>query len=80
MFVDHYVIRSSSQGHYSCPLALGQLKSHTLRKRKYRGDALFLIYFYLRSELCRSLLETVDLRVPAQYIKELSVFNVLPSS
>jgi hypothetical protein len=39
MFVDLYVNLSFPQGHYNCPLALKQLKLHTLRNSKYRRDA-----------------------------------------
>jgi hypothetical protein len=49
---------------YSYDLALEQLKLHTLRKRRYHFDALFLTQLYRGSKFCPSVLETVGLRVP----------------
>jgi hypothetical protein len=63
------------QVHYSYALALEQLKLHTLHKRGYHLDALFLIQVYCGSKFCL-VLEIVGLRVPAQYIRDFSMLNV----
>jgi hypothetical protein len=68
------------QVNYSYSLALEQLKLHTLRMRRHRLDALFFIQVYLGSKFCRSVLEIVGIRVPAQYIRDFALFNVCPSS
>jgi hypothetical protein len=39
-----------------------------------------IIQIYLGSKFCLSLSETVGLRVPALYIRELSIFNICSSS
>jgi hypothetical protein len=46
--------------HYSYAKALEYLKLHTLRKRRYRLDALFLIQVYRGIKYCPSLLEAID--------------------
>jgi hypothetical protein len=43
-------------------------------------DAMFLIQIYLGSKFCPSLLETVDLRVPARYIRDIALLNAHFSS
>jgi hypothetical protein len=48
--------------------ALEHLKLHTLRKRRYHLDALFLIQVYLGSKFCPSVLETVGLHVPTRHL------------
>jgi hypothetical protein len=52
--------------HCSCAEALAYLKLHTLRKRRYHLDALFLIQVYRGLKYCPSLLEAVGLRVPTR--------------
>jgi hypothetical protein len=47
--------------HYSCAKALEYLKLHTLCKRRYQLDALFLIQVYRGLKYCTSLLEAVSL-------------------
>jgi hypothetical protein len=37
------------------------------------------IHVYRRSEYCPPLLDTVDLLVPARYIREVSIFNICSS-
>ncbi|PNF19262.1 hypothetical protein B7P43_G08007 [Cryptotermes secundus] len=61
---------------YRYDFALEQLKLHTLQKRRYHLDALFLIQVYRGSVLCPSALEIVGLRVPVRYIRDLPLFNV----
>jgi hypothetical protein len=41
---------------------------------------LFIIQVYLGSKFCPALLKSVGLRVPAQYIRNVSKFNVCSSS
>jgi hypothetical protein len=65
---------------YSYDLALDQLKLHTLHKRRYHLDALFLTQVYRGSKFCPSALETVGLRVPVRYIRDFSMFSVCSSS
>jgi hypothetical protein len=65
---------------YSYDLALEQLKLHTLHKRRYHLDALFLTQVYRGSKFCLSVLETVGLRVPVRYIRDFTMFNVCSSS
>jgi hypothetical protein len=48
--------------------------------RRHRLDALFFIQVYLGSKFCPSVLEIVDIRVPARYIRDFALFNVYPSS
>jgi hypothetical protein len=55
--------------HYRYAYALKQLKLHTLHKRRYHLDALFLIRVYRGSKFRPSLLETLRLRVPARHIR-----------
>jgi hypothetical protein len=45
-------------------------------KRKYHLDAFLLIQVCFRSELYPPFLETIGTPVPAQYISELSMFNI----
>jgi hypothetical protein len=65
--------------HYSYANALEYLKLHTLRKRRYHLDALFLIQVYLGSKLCPSVLETVGLRVPTRHLRDFPLFHVCPN-
>jgi hypothetical protein len=65
--------------HYSYANALEYLKLHTLRKRMYHLDALFLIQVYRGLQYCPSLLEAVGLRVPTWYLRDFSMFNFSPS-
>jgi hypothetical protein len=62
--------------HYYYDFALEQLKLHTLQKRRYHLDALFLTQVYRGSILCPSALEIVGLRVPVRYIRDFPMFNV----
>jgi hypothetical protein len=55
--------------HYNYAHALDHLKLHYLRQRRYHLDALFLIQVYLGFKFCPSLLKTVGLQVPVQYIR-----------
>jgi hypothetical protein len=48
----------------------------TLRRRSHCFDAFFLIQVYLGSKLCPSVLEIVDLRVPARYIRDFALVDV----
>jgi hypothetical protein len=64
--------------HNSYSLALEELKLHTLRIRRRRHDALFLIQVYFGFKFCPSVLETEGLRVPARYIRD-GLFNVCSS-
>jgi hypothetical protein len=66
--------------HYSYANALQYLKLHTLRKRRYHLDALFLIQVCRGLKYCPSLLEAVGLRVPTRYPTDFSMFNFSPSS
>ncbi|PNF34240.1 hypothetical protein B7P43_G17496 [Cryptotermes secundus] len=61
---------------YCYDFALEQLKLHTLHKRRYHLDALFLIQVYRGSVFCPSALEIVGLRVPVLYIRDFHMFNV----
>jgi hypothetical protein len=61
---------------YGYDLTLEQLKLHTLRKRRYHLDALFLTQVYRGSKFCPSVLETVGLRVPVQSVRDFSMFSV----
>jgi hypothetical protein len=65
--------------HCSYANALEYLKLHTLRKRRYHLDALFLIQVYRGLKYCPSLLEAVGLRVPTGYLRDFSMFNFSPS-
>jgi hypothetical protein len=65
--------------HYIYSNALEYLKLHTLRKRRYHLDALFLIQVYLGSKFCPSVLETVGLRVPTRHLKDFPLFCVCPA-
>jgi hypothetical protein len=65
--------------HYSYAKALEYLKLHTLRKRRYHLDALFLTQTYRGLKYCPSLLEAVGLRVPTRYLRDFSMFNFSPS-
>jgi hypothetical protein len=47
--------------------------------RRHRLDALFLNQVYFGLKFCPSVLEIVGLRVPAQYIRDLTLFNVCSS-
>jgi hypothetical protein len=58
-----------------CHYRVQQLKLHNLRKRRQHLESLPLLQVYLGSKFY-PLLETVGLRVPAQYIGEISLFNV----
>jgi hypothetical protein len=57
-----------------------KLKLHTLRTRRDRLDALFLLQVYFGSKFCPSVLEIVGLRVPARYIRDFALFNVCSST
>jgi hypothetical protein len=61
---------------YSFALGLEQLKSHTLQKRRHHLDALFRTQLYLGSKFCPSVLNTIGIRVPSQYTRDLFVFSV----
>jgi hypothetical protein len=50
----------------------------TLRKKRCRLDALFLIQVYRGLKYCPSLLKVVGLRVPTRYFRDFSMFNVSP--
>jgi hypothetical protein len=63
---------------YSYANTLEYLKLHTLRKRRYHLDALFLIQVYRGLKYCLSLLEAVGLQVPARYLRGFSMFNFSP--
>jgi hypothetical protein len=65
--------------HYSYANALEYLKLHTLRKRRYHLDALYLIQVYRGLKYCPSLLESVVLRVLTRYLRDFSLFNFSPS-
>jgi hypothetical protein len=65
--------------HYSFAKSLEYLKLHTLRKRSYHLDALFIIQVYRGLKYCPSLLEAVGLRVPTRYLRDFSTFNFSPS-
>jgi hypothetical protein len=65
--------------HYSCAKALEYLKLHTLHKRIYHLDALFLIQVYRGFKYCSTLLEAVGLRVPIRFLRYFSMFNFSPS-
>jgi hypothetical protein len=67
------------QVHFCYSLALEELKLHTLRVRRYRLDAPFLIQIYFGFKICPSLLEIVGFRVPARYIRDFSLINVCSS-
>jgi hypothetical protein len=54
-------------------------KLHNLRKT-YHLDALIFIQLYLGSKFCPFVLEAVDLRVPARYIRNFALLNVCSSS
>jgi hypothetical protein len=61
------------QFHYSP--ALEELKLHTLRMRRHRLDALFLLQVYFGFKFCPSVLEIVGLRVPARYFRDFELFK-----
>jgi hypothetical protein len=65
--------------HYSYADALEYLKLHTLHKRRYHLDALFLLQVYRGLKYCPSLLETVALRDPTWYLRDFSMFKFSPS-
>jgi hypothetical protein len=67
------------QVHYTYSNALECLKLHTLRKRRYHLDALFLIQVYLGSKFCPSVLETVGLCVPTRHLRDFPLFYVWPA-
>jgi hypothetical protein len=52
------------------------LKLHTLQKRRYHLDALFLTQVYRGSTLSPSALEIVGLQVPVRYIGDFPLFSV----
>jgi hypothetical protein len=54
-------------------------KFHTLRKRRYHLDALFLIQVYLGSKFCPSVLETDGLRGPTRHLRDFPLFYVCPT-
>jgi hypothetical protein len=64
--------------HYSSANALEYLKLHSLCKRRYHLDALFLIQIYRGLKYCPSLLEAVGLRVPTRYLKTLFYVQFQP--
>jgi hypothetical protein len=61
------------------PLALEELKLHTLYIRRHRLDALFLTQVYFGLKFCPSVLKIVGLRVPAWYIRDFALLNVYSS-
>jgi hypothetical protein len=65
--------------HYCYANALEYLKLHTLRKRRYHLDALFLIQVYRGLKYCPSFLEDVGLLVPTRYLRDFSMLNFSPS-
>jgi hypothetical protein len=65
--------------HYSYAKALEYLKLHTLRKRRYHLDALFIIEVYCGLKYRPSLLEAVGLRVLTRYLRDFSMFSLSPS-
>jgi hypothetical protein len=65
---------------YGYDLALEQLKVHTLHKRRYHLDELFLTWVYRECKFFPSVLETVGLRVPVRYIRDFYMFSVCSSS
>jgi hypothetical protein len=65
--------------HYSYATALEYLKLHTLRKRRYHLNTLFLIQVYRGLKYCPSLMEAVGLRVPTRYLRDFSMLNFSPS-
>jgi hypothetical protein len=52
------------------------MKLYTLRNRRYNLDSLALIQDHLGSKLSLSPTATVGLRVPARYIREISLLSV----
>jgi hypothetical protein len=58
--------------HYSHTSGLEQLKLHTLHKRRYEHDVLFLIRVYLGYKFC---LETISIRIPNRYPENFPTFN-----
>jgi hypothetical protein len=64
------------QADYCYGFALEQLKLHTLQKRRYHLDALFLTQVYRGSILCPSALEIVGLRVLVRCIPDFPMFSV----
>ncbi|PNF36234.1 hypothetical protein B7P43_G08692, partial [Cryptotermes secundus] len=67
--------RSFPQVDYCHDFALEQFKLHTLQKRRYHLDALFLIQVYHGSILYPSALEMVGLHVPVRNIRDFPMFN-----
>jgi hypothetical protein len=67
------------QVHYRYSLALAELQLHTLRMRRLRFDALFLVQIYLGSKFRPSVLEIAGLRVPVRYTRNFALFNVCSS-
>jgi hypothetical protein len=51
-------------------------QKHFAAQNYYYLDALFPFQLYLDSKFCPSLLETVGLRVPSQYIRDIALFSV----
>jgi hypothetical protein len=60
-------------------LSISAIKTKQLIKMRYHLDAPFILHVHLSSK-SSPLLETVGLRVPAQYISEHSLLNVCSSS
>jgi hypothetical protein len=54
--------------------------NNTQEPRRYHLEAPFHIQFYFGSKFCPSVLETLGFRVPARYIRDISMFNVCSSS
>jgi hypothetical protein len=71
--------RFRPQVHYTYSLALQELNLHTLCMRRYHLDAAFLAQVYSGSKFCPSILENVDLRVPARCIRDFALFTVCSS-
>jgi hypothetical protein len=65
---------------YSYAVALEQLKLHTLQKRRYHLDALFLTQVSGGSKFCSSVLETASLRVLPSMSRHFSTCSVCSSS
>jgi hypothetical protein len=63
--------------HYIMP-TLEYLKLHTLHKRRYHLDALFLIQVHHGSKFCPSVLGTVGLCVSTRHLKRLYSVLYLP--
>jgi hypothetical protein len=68
-----------SHVHYSYAYDSECLKLHTLRKKRYHFQTLFLVHFYLHSTFSPFILEAVGLWVHTWYIREIYTFNFCSS-